>query len=120
MNLADCYHSLIEAIIDAAGCSDKTLHVLVGTASFLFLAMIGPNRGRLPFAAAGLFVLEMMNESLDFVHAGALNPGDTFGDVMATFAVPVLIWIITYPTGNHYGWRRGARASIGGLSRPHG
>lgn len=91
MSFLATYQNAQILIAEATGANDALLHIHAGLA-ILFAARVITRRSLVtPFPLSCVWIVEILNEMLDYVTAGQLMP-DTVSDIVNTVFWPTLLF----------------------------
>lgn len=92
MSILATYQNAQIQIANATGANDALLHFHAGLAILLAARIITGRSIATPFPVLCVWLLEILNELLDYVTAGRLMP-DTASDIAQTVFWPTLLFI---------------------------
>lgn len=95
MKFVATYHDLIDGLLQAAGESDKMMHMHAGMAIFLVSQVAFRDRRASHKALLMVFMAESANEMMDRLYWGSWRWSDTIGDLVATLFWPSMIVAVT-------------------------
>jgi len=100
--VAHAYHELTDDVVAATGQTDKFVHINAGLLIWLLVSLIFSGPRRWWWGLLAVLTAEGANEVLDRIHVGNWNWPDTRGDMIATWAWPVIL-TLTFSLDR---WRR--------------
>lgn len=94
MDLVSGYQEFVKSVVDATGWPDTILHIHAGLGIFLCAHLLFRRSRSLMFPLFVTLLMELGNETLDWLYYGSPRWSDTLPDILHTMFWPVMLTFV--------------------------